>query len=219
VLFGMLIYKPHLGLLIPIALLSGGQWRAIGGAAASAGGLIVASLLLFGPDAWRDYAHIVGVIKGAVLEDGLGVWHRMISVFVFARRLGIDVPAAYALQAVSAIAAAFVVALAWWRGVSPPLRNSLTVLGTFLATPYLQDYDLVVGAFVAVWLASHAALRGEFARPATIVSAIVLLLPIAAAPLGKATGLALGCCFMIAAFALVAKVATRRPAPSAAAMP
>ena len=86
-LFGLLIYKPHLGLLIPVALLAGGHWRAIGSATLSAGGLILASLLLFGPEAWRDYAHIVSVIKSAVLEDGLGVWHRMISVFVFARRL------------------------------------------------------------------------------------------------------------------------------------
>lgn len=219
-LFGLLIYKPHLGLLIPVALLAGGHWRAIGAAAASAGGLIVASLLLFGPDAWRDYSHIVSVIKSAVLEDGLGVWHRMISVFVFARRFGADVPVAYALQAVSAIAAAVIVARAWRKDAPAPLRNSLLVLGTFLATPYLQDYDLVVGAFVAVWLTSHATVRTDFERPAGIASSLVLLLPIVAAPLAKATGLALGCCFMIAAFALVAKaVAAARPAMAAEAIP
>ena len=48
-------YKPHLGLLIPVALLAGRQWRAIAGAITSAGALLLASVLLFGPDIWRDY--------------------------------------------------------------------------------------------------------------------------------------------------------------------
>ena len=219
-LLGLLIYKPHLGLLIPVALIAGSHWRAIGGAAVTAGGLILVSLLLFGPDTWRDFMHIVGVMKSAVLEDGLGVWHRMISVFVFARRLGIDVPAAYAMQAVSAIAAAIAVALAWRRGAPAPLKYSLLVLGTFLATPYLQDYDLVVGAFVALWLSGYAAERTDFARTAMIVSAVVLLLPVVAAPSAKATGLALGCCFVIAAFALVARAAAAaRPAQPVEAIP
>jgi len=112
------------------------------------------------------------------------------------------------------------VARAWRKDAPAPLKNSLLVLGTFLATPYLQDYDLVVGAFVAVWLMSHAAVRNDFERPAMTTSSIVMLLPIVAAPLAKATGLALGCCFMIAAFALVARaVAAARPALSAEAIP
>lgn len=206
VLFGLLIYKPHLGLLIPVALLAGGHWRAAVAAAATAGGLILASLLLFGPDAWREYSHIVSVIRQVILEDGAGVWHRMISVFVFARRLGADVQLAYIAQAVTGVIAAIIVARAWAsKDASAPLKNSLLVLGTSLATPYLQDYDLVVGAFVAVWLTSHATVQKNFERPALITSLLVLLLPIVAAPLAQATGLALGCLFMILAFTLVAR--------------
>ena len=33
-----------------------------------------------------------------------------------------------------------------------PARNAAVVIGALLATPYLQDYDLVVGAFVVAWL-------------------------------------------------------------------
>jgi hypothetical protein len=214
VLFGLMIYKPQLGLLIPVAL-AAGHWRATGFAALTAIVLVLASVLLFGLGAWHDYARIVGVIRSAVLEDGLDVWHRMVSVFVFARRLGLDVPVAYALQAVAAIAAAAVVAFAWYRDTPAPLRNSLLVLGTCLATPYLQDYDLVVGAFVALWLSSHAVADKSFARPALIASLGILLLPIAAAPFGKATGLAPGCLVIIAAFILVARaVPGPRQAPS-----
>ncbi len=47
-LFGLLTFKPHLGLLIPVALLARRQWRAIFAAALSAGLLLGASLVVFG---------------------------------------------------------------------------------------------------------------------------------------------------------------------------
>src|SRR5713101_520296 len=47
-LFGLLCYKPHFGLLIPVALAAGGHWRSFAAAAASAGLLVLASLVLYG---------------------------------------------------------------------------------------------------------------------------------------------------------------------------
>ena len=41
-------------------------------------------------------------LRHLILEDGTGVWHRMLSVFVAARRLGADVPTAYFVQAIAA---------------------------------------------------------------------------------------------------------------------
>ncbi len=83
-----------------------------------------------------------------------GVWHRMMSVFVFVRRLGADVWTAYLAQGVTGLIAALLVARSWWIDVPAGTRYALLVLGTFFATPYLQDYDFVVTAFVAVWLVS-----------------------------------------------------------------
>src|SRR4029079_4113072 len=48
VLFGLLIYKPHLGLRIPVALLAGRQWRATAAAAATVLTVIVLTTLCFG---------------------------------------------------------------------------------------------------------------------------------------------------------------------------
>ena len=59
-----------------------------------------------GVERWLEYQHNLGVLRVAILEDGAGVWHRMVSVFVFARRLGAGVVTAYALQAASALVAA-----------------------------------------------------------------------------------------------------------------
>jgi alpha-1,2-mannosyltransferase len=55
VLFGALCYKPHFGLLVPVALAAAGYWRALAAAFVSTAALCLLSLTLFGWDAWRDY--------------------------------------------------------------------------------------------------------------------------------------------------------------------
>lgn len=215
-MFGLLIYKPQIGILIPIALIAGRQWRALAAAAASAGVLVVLSIVWFGGEIWSEYLRNTGILKAAILEDGTGVWHRMVSVFVFSRRLGADVPIAYAIQAVAALGAAAAVAAIWWSDRPAPLRNAALVAGTFIATPYLQDYDLLVGAFVVAWLSSATTAE----RPALIASFLILALPFVAALLAQAAGLAFGPLFTIPAFLLIAKIAfspqpLSRAAPSA----
>jgi hypothetical protein len=217
-LFGLMTYKPHLGLLIPVALLAGRQWWAIAGAVTSAGALLLATLLMFGPDIWRDYSNIVSVMRTAILEDGTMSWHRMVSVFMFARRLGADMQAAYAIQAAVGFIAAGVVAFAWLRDVPAPIRKSLLVLGTLLATPYLQDYDTVVCAFVVAWLMSAEGLARMPRRHAMIASALVLALPLLNATLAQVTGLPLGCLLIATAFTLTAMTVRAKQAATAPAV-
>jgi arabinofuranan 3-O-arabinosyltransferase len=208
ILFGLLIYKPQLGLLLPVALLAGRHFRATIAAALTAALLVLASVLLFGADLWSAYFHNVTVLRQLILEDGTGVWHRMLSVFVFARRLGADVPTAYAAQAVVALAAVAVVALAWWRDIPAPAKNATLVLATCLATPYLQDYDLVVGAFVVVWL-TELYPDSDMPKPAMIAAGLILLVPFVGSALAKLTGYEFGPLFIAPAFVIVAQIARR----------
>ncbi len=213
-LFGLLIYKPHLGLMIPVFLIAGRQWRALFATSATVVTLVAISVLAFGPEIWAEYATSASKLRQWILEDGSGVFHRMMSVFVAARRIGLDVTSAYMIQAAVGLAAAVLVAVAWYRDAPAPIRYSLAVLGTFLATPYLQDYDLVVGTFVVAWL--FATPGRSMQTPATIVSALILLAPIFAAPVGKMTGVVLGPLFLIPAFLMVAGMAPdvfKRPTP------
>ena len=80
----------------------------------------------------------------------------------------------------------------------------MLLLGTCLATPYLQDYDLVFGALVVVWLAqdqdaAHAGMG------LVLGSASLLLLPLFAAPLALVTGLAFGPLFILPLFVIALK--------------
>ena len=78
------------------------------------------------------------------------------------------------------------------------------MLGTWLATPYLQDYDLVIGAFVVLWLRE---LYPGLPRPVLVSAGLILILPFVAAALANLTGFAFGPLFMAPAFVLAARAA------------
>jgi hypothetical protein len=210
VLFGLLIFKPQLGVLIPIALLAGRRFHAFIAAGITVALLIAATLVLYGSDLWLVYFHHASVLRRLILEDGSGVWHRMLSVFVAARRLGASVLLSYAVQGIFTLGAAITVALIWSRNYPAPARNAALIVGTFLATPYLQDYDLVMGAFVALWLMDPE-LRDVGARWAEIGAGSILLLPLFGALLGKLTGVDWGPLFILPVFAIVVRATLARP--------
>jgi hypothetical protein len=214
ILFGLLVFKPHLGVMIPVALLAGRRWRAFGSASVTVLALVAMSVALFGWDLWLAYFRHVSVLRQAILEDGSGVWHRMISVFVLARRLGLDVGWAYAVQLVAAITAAVFVARSWLRDDAPDIRNALMILGTCLATPYLQDYDVVVGAFVVVWLQAAGGRAGMTPRTIQIACAAILLLPLFNGSLSLMSGIAIGPLVIVPVFALVVTMAWRSANPA-----
>src|SRR5258708_37889436 len=105
-------YKPHRALMLRFALLAGRRWLVIVVAAATAMLLAAASVAVYGVDAWLHYQHNVAVLRAVILEDGAGVSHRMVSVFVFSLHLGAGVWMSYAMQAAGATVAACIVSRA-----------------------------------------------------------------------------------------------------------
>ena len=211
VLFGLQAYKPHLALMIPVALLAGRQWRAIAAAAITVGVLALASLALAGWDGWRAFLDVAPVLRKFTLEDADAVWHRNVSVFMAASRLGFGLSAAYALQIAAGLIAAALVAIAWFKDAPAPVRNAAVLIGVLLATPYLQDYDLVLGAFIVVWLAQYEKADTQ------IASALILLAPLLASPLAKLTGFAFGPLFIVPALIVTARSVLSPRAAAAAA--
>jgi hypothetical protein len=82
----------------------------------------------------------------------------------------------------------------------------------------VQDYDLVVGAFVAVWLTRPESLAYYSERAALIASGLVLIVPLASSALTHATGFVFGPLFLLPAFVLVGRAvwAERGVVPAAA---
>lgn len=205
-LLGLLIYKPQLGILIPLALLAGRHWRALAAAGVVAAVLIALSAVCFGADIWADYIRNLGLLRQSILEDGTGVWHRFVSVFVAARRLGAPVETAYLVQGVAAALACIAVALVWFRDSPPAVKNAVLLLGTCLATPYLQDYDLVFGVLVVAWLWQSSAAAGVSEQALKISAALLLLLPLCAASLAHLTGISLAPLFIVPLFVVAVQM-------------
>jgi Glycosyltransferase family 87 len=197
VLFGALCYKPHFGLLVPVALATGRHWRAFAAALASAAALCALSLILFGPQTWHDFL-VAAAASHSVYESGRVTLSAYITPFGAVRVLGGSSALAYAVQAVATLSAAVLVAIVWRRGLPLPMRAAMLASATLVAVPLALFYDLMVAALAGIWLLSAT---GKYRLPdwgkaALIVLFIFTLDPraIAAAvhiPIGSVVALAL----------------------------
>lgn len=157
VLLGLLVLKPNLAPLVPLALLAGRRWQALAGAAATGVALLLLSLLAFGPEPWQGFFANLQTIAGWDQAGVLRSW-RMPSVYMQARGLGAG--PAMALQAVAALAAAAAVAWVWARPQPEALRGAVLAAAVPLASPYVFEYDLAVLVLAVLLLLQDALARG-----------------------------------------------------------
>ena len=218
ILFGLLAYKPQFGLMIPLVLLATGRWRTLFAAGATVLALIVAATLAFGMDAWRAFFSFAEYTRTIVLETGETGWHKIQSVFAWARMWGAPVSLAYAIQ--GAVTLTVAVALIWlWRTpASFALKAAALCLAAALATPYSLDYDLMVLAPAIAFLTIDALERG-FAPWEKSALAFLWVVPLVARGIAQITFIPLGVIAMIVMFALIMHraglLATRRnPSPA-----
>jgi hypothetical protein len=162
---GLLVLKPQLGLLVPVALLAARAWRALAWAVIAGVGLILASVAVFGWGAWMTYVTVIGPAVGHVwLQAPYGMMaHLMMPTpFMAVRGWGGGLVAAYAVQAVVSVGCAVVVWRAWSHRDTPPdLRAALALALVPLASPYAFSYDMVSTA-VAVALLMRRVVRDGF---------------------------------------------------------
>jgi alpha-1,2-mannosyltransferase len=185
-LIGLLTCKPQLGLLIPVALVCGGHWRALAAATLSALGLAALSLLLFGGGVWSDFLASTGFAQ-AMLEQELVPYFKMQSVFAATRLLGGSLGFAYAVQGVATLLAALVAAAIWRGPAVPNLKYAVLVVAGLLASPFLLDYDLMLLAPAIAWLVAVQRRAGIRPWEAAALAAACLA-PLLARPLAQATG-------------------------------
>jgi hypothetical protein len=190
ILLGLLCFKPQMGILVPVALLAGGHWRAFLSAAATVSVLVLSSIRAFG---WASWAAFLGhaAVQRAIMEGGQSLWHRMPTVFCAVRLAGGGVMVAYGAQIASALLAGAVVIFLWRKKCDLSVRVAALALATFLATPYAWDYDMVVLTFAVAGLAWEGGKAG-FLPWEKITWLAVVILPLPMMALAKLWGLPLG---------------------------
>jgi alpha-1,2-mannosyltransferase len=213
-LFGLLAYKPQFGLMIPLALAASGRWRSFSAAAATIAALIFVTTITFGPDVWQAFFESTRFTQH-VLEQGDAGWHKMQSLFAWARMWGAPLPLAYALQA--ALVAGLAVTLVWlWRSAATyPLKAAALCLGTILATPFTFDYDMMLLAPAIAFLAVDGFARGFGPWEKTALAALWLV-PLVARSVTQLTFIPIGVPAMLALFILLLRRSTSHSASPAA---
>ena len=201
---GAMSYKPHLAALVPVALVAGKHWRALGSAAATVLVLCAASAALFGAEAWMAFAASLARTRSD-LETGMSGFFQMVTVFAAVRELGGSIASAWLAQGLVSIAVIAVVIRAWRSAAPVHLKGAVLAAAVPLVSPHGLGYDLVVEAIAAAGLVREA-LRTGF-RPweqATLLAC--WLLPAAAPLLAWATGVPVA---PVVELALVAVLARR----------
>jgi Glycosyltransferase family 87 len=174
-LFGLASFKPQLGILIPIALISGRLWRTIAAACVTVFVLVLASGVAFGWSIWplwfakllphADWVMDVKDRYNPTITSSL-------------TSIGVDSTVARSVQACVAVFVGVIMWICFRPGVTLLAIASLLV-GTFLATPYAIVYDmpLLTSAVLLVLRDEEQTNRG-LTIPELIILAATLVLPI-----------------------------------------
>lgn len=162
---GMACFKPHFGLLVPLALIAAGQWRAIVSATFTVFVLVVVTVLVYGDDPWLAF---IGTLGYSLDGFALGRYNfdPMTSVIGAVRLAGGNAVVGWWLQGLSVVVA---VVLTWWSWRQHtnagydllPLQAAILCTATLLTAPLSYLYDLVLLVPVAGWLLIDMHRRGN----------------------------------------------------------
>jgi hypothetical protein len=137
-ILGLLLIKPQLAALLPVALIAGREWRAVAGGIVSVIIALAIALELFGIASYRGFIEILPHYVGYMRHNSWN-WVELASPFAFLRYVGVQPVPALIVHASLAACAALLTALAWARNW--PEKVAILATATLLISPYLLTYD------------------------------------------------------------------------------
>jgi len=194
VLIGLASFKPHLGVLIPVALLAGGYWRSFASAALTVAGGVAVSALVYGTAAWLAFLGSLGYLLDGFAANAYN-FMPMTSVLATLALAGVPVATAWLVQYAAAGLMVVLVAACWWRGRARPdtlgLQAAIVCCATPLALPmvFLYDLCLLVPAVAWTWRQLPADGAGAAERAALLATLGAFL---AVKAVAESVGLQLG---------------------------
>jgi hypothetical protein len=187
VLLGLLTFKPQFCVLVPLALIAGGQWRAFFAAGATTLATVMASGTIFGWDLWLRWFPLI--IGNLINPDEKWISYGRMwgdSVYTCAVLLGIPQRLATWAQLLAMLGAAASVIVAFRSQLSILEKMAVLLAATILAAPHSGPYDamlLVIAA--AFWLMARDASQPSWHWTLTF---LIWLVPIVSPPIFSAAG-------------------------------
>ncbi len=192
---GLLTVKPQLGLLLPIAYMAAGCWRAFFTAAFTTCALIIASLLSFGPEAWEAFIHSVINVGGGV-KDSVYPIHKMPTVFAALHKTGVPSSIAMSLQFISLGIAMGLVGFVWRKVEDWDLRAAVLCASVFLCSPYAYYYEMTV-LVIPFLVMVRRAMATQWLQGEEIGLALIWLAPLFLPGVSSFSGAQLGLCAVL----------------------
>jgi hypothetical protein len=140
-ILGLLVLKPQLALMLPVATIAGAKWKVIAGALLSSMAVLIAGLLLFGRESYEGFFALLPHYAGFIRNSSWN-WVELASPFAFARYIGIAQSPALIIHGIVAIAAAGLTWIAWSRDWEE--KTPILAAASLLASPYLLTYDAIL---------------------------------------------------------------------------
>ena len=158
-LLGLLTYKPQIGLLVPVALVSAKLWRCAASACATFLLLFAVTSAAFGHGIWIAWFAAIPGFSSQVAAGGGRILHLMPTVMSTLLQIGASPTAARLAQGAATIA---VMGVVWASFRAGPTRLAAATLlvGTLLATPYAFLYDMPIVATAVLWMIQERHDRG-----------------------------------------------------------
>ncbi|MCR9194256.1 MAG: DUF2029 domain-containing protein [Hyphomonas sp.] len=210
---GLLTVKPQLGVLLPLAYIFAGAWRAFGVAAVAAILLHSISILVFGPESIEAFLNAIVRLQSDVAGSGTHTPpENMTTLFGQLRFWEVPARLAMPLHVLLSICVLVAVTASWWRFASDDGRAlflaAITGAGAILVTPYAYAYEMAALAPAALWLA-FASQRFRSVSIVILAAASGLLVLRQSLPLDALIQIP----FLVSALAFVLLMldATRRP--------
>ena len=155
VFFGLMLIKPHMAALIPLALLIRRDWLALASATATVSALVGFTTLFYGWESWHLFLFRTSGVQASMIDAGtmfFGIMSTSAATAVL--RMTSDWPLAVTIQLMFTAAAIGMVVTAAIRKSSTRDLALLVATATFLALPYSFNYDLTVvmiGALTCIY--------------------------------------------------------------------
>jgi Glycosyltransferase family 87 len=159
VFLGLLTYKPHFGLLFPVALLASRNWRVLGTATAIAALFGIAAAVAFGYAGWTSFFDSL-TDRSSTLGPGEGAEVRLHSIFGLLHWMGAGPSVAWSGQLAVSAAVVLAIGALWAKPLPFTLRAASFSVGSLLASPYLLFYDLCILTVAAAFLVKDCLSRG-----------------------------------------------------------
>ncbi len=167
ILFSLLTYKPHFGVLFPLALLASQNWRTLCWATASSVALSAAAAAAFGYQGWPSFFDLLSHRNSSLSPDGVEL--ELQSIYGLLYWAGVSTWLSWTVHLAVAILVAIAVCAVWAKPIPYSLKGAILSIGALMVTPYVLRYDLCILSIPAAFLVNDGLARGFLAGERTVI--------------------------------------------------